>query len=458
MNNNLKGKIKAINGIKVSIVFQGYFPKISNILYSPENPQVIVEVYEYNNEEECIGIVLKGLDFLSVGFDLIDTEEPLYLQISEKSLGRVYGALGNMIDGGESISDGDKVFVRNNSVYDFNLNNKVEIIETGIKSIDFLTPFKKGGKIGFIGGAGVGKTVLVNELIHNIAKFHEGISIFAGVGERTREGYELYNTLKENNVLDKTVLLFSQMNENAAIRSKLGHTAAAIGEYFRDTQRKDVLLFLDNIYRFVQANNEFSMLMERLPSEGGYQSTLSSDLKELEERFVTNDNGSITSVQAVYVPADDMSDPAIQEILKFLDSYLVLSRDIAKIGIYPSIDITRSSSSVLNIKNVGERHYKLAIETQRIFQKYLDLVNIIEILGEEELSLQDQKDYHKALMIRNFLSQPFFVMESSTNINGRYVKLEDTLIGVERILNDEFDGIDEIKLRSLGKIDEIKKD
>jgi F-type H+-transporting ATPase subunit beta len=381
----------------------------------------------------------------------------LYINISEKSLGRIYGALGNTIDSFSPIEDGEKFYIKRKHSNNFNFNIKTEIIETGIKAIDFLTPFKKGGKIGFIGGAGVGKTVLVNELIHNIAKFREGISIFAGIGERTREGYELYNTLKDNEILDKTVLLFAQMNESAAIRSKLGHTAATVGEYFRDKQKKDVLLFIDNIYRFVQANNEFSMLMERLPSEGGYQSSLSSDLKELEERFVTNENGSITSVQAVYVPADDISDPAIQEILNFLDSYIILSRDIAKIGIYPSIDITKSSSSVLNLKNVGERHYKLAIETQRILQKYNEIVNIIEIIGEDELSSSDKNDYHRALRIRSFLSQPFFVVENSTNKSGVYVKLEDTLDGIEKIINGAFDNIDETELRYIGTIKDIKK-
>ncbi len=457
MEHKFRGKVKSIDGIKVIIRLDGIKPNIGNILYSSIIGDIILEVYEYINEDECVCIILRGESSLYMGIDLEDSGSALYANVSEKSLGRMYNALGSVVDSGE-LFEGEKIPIRSKTISDFNLNIKTEIIETGIKAIDFLTPFRKGGKIGFIGGAGVGKTVLVNELIHNIAKFHEGISIFAGIGERVREGYELYNTLKENNILDKTIILFAQMNESAAIRSKLGHTAATIGEYFRDTQKKDILLFVDNIYRFVQANNEFSMLMDRLPSEGGYQATLSSDLKDLEERFTTNENGSITSIQAVYVPADDLSDPAIIEILNFLDSYLILSRETAKLGIYPSIDITKSSSSILNAKTVGERHYKLVNEAQRIFQKYEEVVNIIEIIGEEELSKNDREDYHKALKIRNFLSQPFFVMQSSTNKEGKYIKIEDTLNGIEKIVSGEMDPVDEDSLRFIGNIEEaIKK-
>ncbi len=457
MEHKFRGKVKSIDGIKVIIRLDGIKPNIGNILYSSIIGDIILEVYEYINEDECVCIILRGESSLYMGIDLEDSGSALYANVSEKSLGRMYNALGSVVDSGE-LFEGEKIPIRSKTISDFNLNIKTEIIETGIKAIDFLTPFRKGGKIGFIGGAGVGKTVLVNELIHNIAKFHEGISIFAGIGERVREGYELYNTLKENNILDKTIILFAQMNESAAIRSKLGHTAATIGEYFRDTQKKDILLFVDNIYRFVQANNEFSMLMDRLPSEGGYQATLSSDLKDLEERFTTNENGSITSIQAVYVPADDLSDPAIIEILNFLDSYLILSRETAKLGIYPSIDITKSSSSILNAKTVGERHYKLVNEAQRIFQKYEEVVNIIEIIGEEELSKNDREDYHKALKIRNFLSQPFFVMQSSTNKEGKYIKIEDTLNGIEKIVSGEMDTVDEDSLRFIGNIEEaIKK-
>lgn len=457
MEQKFRGKVTSIDGIKVTVKLNGVKPNIGNILYSSIIGDIILEVYEYLSEDECVCIILRGEESLYMGIDVEDSGSALYANVSEKSLGRIYNALGSVVDLSGEMFEGEQLPIRPKPSNDFNLDFKVEIIETGIKAIDFLTPFKKGGKIGFIGGAGVGKTVLVNELIHNIAKFHDGISIFAGIGERTREGYELYNTLKENRILDKTVILFAQMNESAAIRSKLGHTAATIGEYFRDKQKKDILLFIDNIYRFVQANNEFSMLMDRLPSEGGYQATLSSDLKELEERFTTNENGSITSIQAVYVPADDTSDPAIIEILNFLDSYLVLSRNIAKLGIYPSIDITKSSSSILNEKIVGQRHYKLAIEVQRILQKYEEVVNIIEIIGEEELSKNDRADYHKALKLRNFLSQPFFVMQSSTNKEGKYVKLEDTLTGVEKIVGGEMDEIDEDKLRFIGSIDEIDK-
>ncbi len=457
MEHKFRGKVKSIDGIKVIIRLDGIKPNIGNILYSSIIGDIILEVYEYINEDECVCIILRGESSLYMGIDLEDSGSALYANVSEKSLGRMYNALGSVVDSGE-LFEGEKIPIRSKTISDFNLNIKTEIIETGIKAIDFLTPFRKGGKIGFIGGAGVGKTVLVNELIHNIAKFHEGISIFAGIGERVREGYELYNTLKENNILDKTIILFAQMNESAAIRSKLGHTAATIGEYFRDTQKKDILLFVDNIYRFVQANNEFSMLMDRLPSEGGYQATLSSDLKDLEERFTTNENGSITSIQAVYVPADDLSDPAIIEILNFLDSYLILSRETAKLGIYPSIDITKSSSSILNAKTVGERHYKLVNEAQRIFQKYEEVVSIIEIIGEEELSKNDREDYHKALKIRNFLSQPFFVMQSSTNKEGKYIKIEDTLNGIEKIVSGEMDTVDEDSLRFIGNIEEaIKK-
>ena len=455
MNENY-GIVKEIKGIKVIVDFEGYKPAIKNIL-KMNDKDIMLEVVEYQDETKVLCILLKGVDEISLYDTLFDTEEQLNIKLSNGSLGRMYNSLGELVDNQGNV-EGDKTScnIYNSKNKEQFSSSKVEIIETGIKAIDFLTPFKKGGKIGFIGGAGVGKTVLVNELIHNTATFHQGISIFAGIGERIREGYELYNTLKENNILDKSILLFAQMNENAAIRSKLGHTAATVGEYFRDYQKKDVLIFIDNIYRFVQANNEFSMLIERLPSEGGYHPSLASDLKNLEERFVSDENGSITVVQAVYVPADDLTDPATQEILNFIDSFLVLSRDVAKMGLYPAIDILKSSSSVLNIKNVGDRHYYLALEVQRMLQKYAEIDNIVSIIGEDDLSPQDKADYHKAEKIRNFLSQPFFVMEQSTGKPGKYVKLEDTLMGIELIMTSEkFDDLDADKFKMIGSLSDI---
>ena len=457
MNENY-GVVKEIKGIKVIAEFEGDKPAIRDVLKMKEG-NILLEVIEYTDENRVLCIVLRGSDQIRLYDTLYNTGEQLNIKLSERSLGRIYNALGELVDNQGSV-EGDKTscnIYTSKSKEHFS-NSKVEIIETGIKAIDFLTPFKKGGKIGFIGGAGVGKTVLVNELIHNIATFHKGMSIFAGIGERTREGYELYNTLKENNILDKSILLFAQMNENAAIRSKLGHTAATVGEYFRDYQKKDVLLFIDNIYRFVQANNEFSMLIERLPSEGGYHPSLASDLKDLEERFVSNENGSITVVQAVYVPADDLTDPATQEILNFIDSFLVLSRDVAKMGLYPTIDILKSSSSVLNTKNVGDRHYYLALEVQRILQKYVEIDNIVSIIGEDDLSPQDKSDYHRAEKIRNFLSQPFFVMEQSTGKPGKYVKLEHTLMGIELIMSGKFSDIDADKFKMIGNLSDITDD
>lgn len=451
-----KGVIRGIEGIKAVVYFPDVLPNIKNILVSCDDEGSFMEVFEYISPSEAICLILSGENFFAVGMQLIDSLSPLSITVSDKSLGRIYNALGETVDGLDQDRSGiNKSIYPNFDIHSRSVSSKIEIIETGIKAIDFMAPFKRGGKIGFIGGAGVGKTVLINELMHNIAKFHEGISLFAGIGERIREGYELYNTMKENGLLEKTVLLFAQMNESPVIRMKLGHTAATVGEYFRDEKKKDILLFIDNVYRFIQAGNEVSMLIGRLPQEGGYQPTLSSDLKTLQERFNSNENGSITAVEAVYIPADDITDPAVEEILSYLDSVLVLSRDIAKSGIYPAIDLIKSSSSFLSMRNVGEKHYTLVMKTQKILQKYYYLANIVAIIGESELSDKDKTDYARAKKLINFLSQPFFVMKEHTGKDGKYVKLQDTVEGVDKILNGELDNIDEAKLKMIGSLSDL---
>jgi F-type H+-transporting ATPase subunit beta len=307
-------------------------------------------------------------------------------------------------------------------------------LETGIKAIDFLTPFVKGRKIGIIGGAGVGKTVLTMELIHNIAKDEDKLAMFVGIGERVREGHELYNTLKERGILQKTVMMLGQMQETPAMRALVGFSAAAIAEYLRDNERKDVLVFIDNIYRYVQAANELATSIGTLPSEGGYQATLFSDLRRLQDRLTSSENGSITSVQAIYIPADDLSDPAVQEIAQQLDSTVVLSRAVAESGIRPAVDLVHTASSLLSPDIVGDRHYVLAAQVQQIMQKYESLKNIIAIIGQSELSLQERRDYERAKKIINFFSQSFFVTEELTGIKGEYFTREETLRGIEEIL------------------------
>jgi F-type H+-transporting ATPase subunit beta len=396
---------------------------------------VLFEIIAFTTVGSVVGIILTQSPFIAKEATLVSRGTALEIAIGPKTIGRSFNALGEPIDGGEDISALPKRSIYKTATStQANPSPKVEILETGIKVIDFFTPFVKGRKVGIIGGAGVGKTVLMMELINNVARHKENLSFFTGIGERIREGHELRETLKERQLLDKSILFFGQMNESAALRARTGLVSAALAEYFRDEEKRDILYFVDNMYRHIQAGNELSTSIGEIPSEGGYQTTLFSDLRALEDRLYSNENGSITSVQTIYVPADDFSDPAVQEIQDQLDAVLVLSREIAENGIRPAVDLIRTTSSLLTAKIVGERHYELAARVQAIMQKYDQLKNIIAIIGESELSSADRADYAKAKKIISFFSQDFFVSENMTGRPGKFYRLADTLTGLEAIV------------------------
>jgi F-type H+-transporting ATPase subunit beta len=399
-------------------------------------------------------IAMDSTDGLKRGQKVYDTGSPIKVPVGKGTLGRVFDLLGRPIDGKGEVRADDWWPIHRPPPEIVEQSTKIQILETGIKVVDLLTPYPKGGKIGFFGGAGVGKTVFIMELIHNIAKFHKGISVFGGVGERSREGNELILEMKESGVINNAVLVFGQMNEPPGARARVGLTALTMAEYFRDVEGQDVLLFIDNIFRYVQANNEVSALLGRLPSAVGYQPTLMQDLGELQERITSTKRGSITSVQAIFVPADDITDPAPASTFAHLDATTVLSRQIAELGIYPAVDPLDSTSKALTPEAVGQEHYMVAREVQRILQRYKDLQDIIAILGMEELSEEDKITVFRARKIQKFLSQPFHVAEQFTGTPGKYVKIEDTIKGFRMIVEGECDDIPEQAFYMVGTIEE----
>jgi F-type H+/Na+-transporting ATPase subunit beta len=428
------GHVKSIRGLICDVQITGDRPAPKELLLLEGNATVFLEVATYANPYTARCINLSGSTDVKRGAAVISANSTLTVPETSAVLGRILNAMGEPIDGGEPLPDATR-----RSIYKTGGNNKVlgskpELLETGIKAIDFFTPFVKGRKIGIIGGAGVGKTVLTMELIHNIARDENKLAMFVGIGERVREGHELYMTLKERGILDKTVMIMGQMQETSAMRSLVGHSAAAIAEYLRDSEKKDVLVFIDNIYRYVQAANELATTMGTMPSEGGYQATLFSDLRRLQDRLTSNESGSITAVQAIYIPADDLTDPAVQEISQQLDSTVVLSRAVAESGIRPAVDLVRTVSSLLSPDIVGDRHYVLAAQVQEIMQKYESLKNIIAIIGQSELSLEERRDYERAQKIIKFFSQSFFVTEELSGTKGEYFTRDETLQGIEEIL------------------------
>jgi F-type H+-transporting ATPase subunit beta len=429
------GIIKAINSLVVEVVWIGDPPIARELICLESDSSVILEVRSFNHQSHAGGINLIYGAPLTRGMKVVATGETIMVPVGQPALGRLFNALGQPIDNLAPIEGSER-----RSIYASAAPSQLakpmapEILETGIKVIDFFTPFVKGRKIGIIGGAGVGKTVLMMELIHNVARDGKSISFFTGIGERIREGHELYETLKERKLMDKSVMYFGQMNESAAIRATVGLASATVAEYFRDTEKRDILFFVDNIYRHIQAGNELSTSIGQIPSEGGYQATLFSDLKMLEDRLYSNENGSITSIQTIYIPADDLSDPAVQEIQQQLDSVIVLSRQVAESGVRPAVDLIRTTSSLLTPEVVGERHYLLATRVQGIMQKYDSLKNIIAIIGENELSPADREEYEKAKKLIKFFSQNFFVSEDMTGKPGEFFSLGDTLTGLEEIL------------------------
>ncbi|MBR1762295.1 MAG: F0F1 ATP synthase subunit beta [Eubacterium sp.] len=449
------GKIVQVMGPVVDVVFEGSLPKIKEAL-EVENgdKKAVMEVAQHigNNTVRCI--MLAASDGLYKDMQVEATGSSIKVPIGEKTLGRLFNVIGETIDGLEKLDNEEHWSIHRRPPAFEEQSSKVEILETGIKVIDLLTPYQKGGKIGLFGGAGVGKTVLIQELITNVATQHGGYSIFTGVGERSREGNDLWNEMKESGVINKTALVFGQMNEPPGARMRVAETGLTMAEYFRDKEHQDVLLFIDNIFRFIQAGSEVSSLLGRMPSAVGYQPTLATDLGELQERITSTKNGSITSVQAVYVPADDLTDPAPATTFAHLDATTVLSRKIVEKGIYPAVDPLESNSRILEADVVGEEHYEVARQVQEYLQKYKELQDIIAILGMEELSDEDKLSVYRARKIERFLSQPFHVAETFTGLKGVYVPLKESIRGFKAIIDGEVDDLPEAAFFNVGTIDD----
>ncbi len=453
------GKIVQVIGAVVDVEFQeGHLPNILNALEiknsnNTDAPELICEVAQHLGDNVVRTIAMDSTDGLVRGMDAVDTGDSIQVPVGKASLGRIMNVVGRPVDEMGPISS-EKTYPIHRLAPTFtDQNTKVELLETGIKVVDLLIPFPKGGKMGLFGGAGVGKTVVLMEMINNIAKQHGGLSVFAGVGERTREGNDLYHEFKGAGILEKAALIYGQMNEPPGARSRVALTALAAAEYFRDEENQDVLLFIDNIFRFTQAGSEVSALLGRMPSAVGYQPTLGTDLGALQERITSTNKGSITSVQAIYVPADDLTDPAPATTFSHLDGTLVLSRQISELGIYPAVDPLDSTSRILDPHVVGAEHYAVAREVQQILQKYRDLQDIIAILGMDELSDEDKVIVGRARRIQRFLSQPFHVAEQFTGYAGAYVKLEDTVRSFKSILSGEYDHLGENDFYMVGSIE-----
>jgi F-type H+/Na+-transporting ATPase subunit beta len=450
------GKISKVIGAVVDIFFEDELPKINEAL-KIEEKGLILEVQQHLGRGEVRTIAMSSTDGLSRGEEVVALGHPIMTPVGEEVLGRMFNVVGEPIDGLEKLKTKKQYPIHRATPKFTKQSTKLEVLETGIKVIDLICPFLKGGKTGLFGGAGVGKTVIIQELIRNIAQEHGGYSMFAGVGERSREGNDLYREMKEAKVLNKTALVFGQMNEPPGARARVALTALSMAEYFRDEEGKDILLFIDNIFRFTQAGSEVSVLLGRMPSAVGYQPTLATEMGQLQERITSTDKGSITSVQAVYVPADDLTDPAPATTFSHLDSTVVLSRSLAELAIYPAIDPLDSSSTILDPEVVGEKHYQVAREIQKILQRYKDLQDIIAILGMEELSDEDKQTVSRARKIQRFLSQPFLVAEQFTGIKGKYVSIKDTVKGFEEIIEGKHDDKPESAFYMRGDISEVKK-
>ena len=454
----MKGKIVQVSGPVVDVEFEGsYLPAIKDALYViQDGKKKTMEVSQHigNNVVRCI--MLAASEGLCKDMEVTATGSGISVPVGEKTLGRLFNVLGDTLDNGEKLDEEEHWCIHRNPPTFAEQSPVVEMLQTGIKVIDLLAPYAKGGKIGLFGGAGVGKTVLIQELIRNIAAESGGYSIFTGVGERSREGNDLWTEMKESGVIDKTALVFGQMNEPPGARMRVAETGLTMAEYFRDVKKQDVLLFIDNIFRFVQAGSEVSALLGRMPSAVGYQPTLATDLGELQERIASTTKGSITSVQAVYVPADDLTDPAPATTFSHLDATTVLSRKIVEQGIYPAVDPLESTSRILEPDVVGEEHYSVARRVQEVLQKYKELQDIIAILGMEELSEDDKLTVYRARKIQRFLSQPFHVAENFTGTPGKYVPVEDTVKGFKAILDGEMDEYPEAAFFNVGTIEDVK--
>ena len=459
MAGNNIGKITQIISAVLDIKFQeGNLPEINEAINVPlkDGGRLVVEVAQHLGDDTVRCIALGPTDGLVRGMDAIATGAPISVPVGENTLGRLFNVLGDPIDEIEAPKTDEKWPIHRPAPSFEEQATSQEMLETGIKVVDLLCPYQKGGKIGLFGGAGVGKTVLIQELIHNIATEHGGYSVFTGVGERTREGNDLYYEMKESGVIDKTTMVFGQMNEPPGARMRVALTGLTMAEYFRDKGGKDVLLFIDNIFRFTQAGSEVSALLGRMPSAVGYQPTLQTEMGALQERITSTKNGSITSVQAVYVPADDLTDPAPATTFAHLDATTVLDRSIVELGIYPAVDPLASTSRILDPRIVGQEHFAVAREVQEILQKYKELQDIIAILGMDELSEQDKLTVSRARKVQRFLSQPFHVAEQFTGYQGKYVPLKETIRGFREILDGKMDDVPESYFLNAGTIDEVR--
>ena len=451
------GKIVSIVGVVLDVKFENEnsLPNLLNALVIKLGDQEIVaEVAQHIGDDTVRCISMSATDGLVRGMEAVDTGKPISVPVGDATLGRIFNVLGEPVDEAPAPKDAPELPIHRQAPAYNEIGNTAEILETGIKVVDLLAPYLKGGKIGLFGGAGVGKTVLIQELINNIAKQHGGISVFAGVGERTREGNDLYHEMKDSGVINKTALVFGQMNEPPGARMRVALSGLTMAEYFRDEQQQDVLLFVDNIFRFTQAGSEVSALLGRMPSAVGYQPTLATEMGNLQERITSTKRGSITSVQAVYVPADDLTDPAPATTFTHLDAKTVLSRQIASLGIFPAVDPLESTSRVLDPKIVGDEHYAVARGVQSILQRYKELQDIIAILGMDELSDEDKVIVARARKIQRVLSQPFTVAEQFTGFEGKYVPVKETLKGFKEILEGKHDDLPESAFLFVGSIDE----
>lgn len=452
-----KGKIKQIIGPVVDVHFDEKLPAIYEAIeISKDGQKLVLETEQHIGGNMVRTVALGSTDGLTREQEVVATGKPISVPVGKETLGRIFNVLGEVVDGGKKVETEKRYPIHHEAPKFTDQSTKTEVFETGIKVIDLICPFTKGGKVGLFGGAGVGKTVVIQELIHNIASEHGGYSVFSGVGERTREGNDLYHEMKNSKVLDKVAMVFGQMNEPPGSRMRVGLTALAMAEYFRDEENKDVLLFIDNIFRFTQAGSEVSALLGRIPSAVGYQPTLATEMGELQERITSTPKGSITSVQAVYVPADDLTDPAPATTFGHLDSTVVLSRGLSELGIYPAVDPLDSTSTILDPNIVGKEHYETAREVQRVLQRYKDLQDIIAILGMDELSDDDKLLVARARKIQKFLSQPFFVAEVFTGSPGKYVSLQATIKGFKEILEGKHDSKNEQSFYMKAGIEEVK--
>jgi F-type H+-transporting ATPase subunit beta len=456
------GKVVQVIGPVLDVEFEAeHLPEIYNALRIDQTAvggthvHLTAEVQQHIGRNQVRAVAMSSTDGVERGMDVVDTGAPISVPVGEAALGRILNVLGEPVDNGPAIPASVPRWPIHRPAPPFiNLEPKTEIFETGIKVIDLIAPFVKGGKIGLFGGAGVGKTVVIQELINNVAKGHGGRSVFCGVGERTREGNDLYLEFKEANILDNVALIYGQMNEPPGARLRVGLSGLTVAEYFRDTEGQDVLVFIDNIFRFTQAGSEVSALLGRMPSAVGYQPTLATEMGDLQERITSTKTGSITSVQAIYVPADDITDPAPATAFAHLDATVVLSRALTEIGIYPAVDPLASSSRILAAQYLGDRHYRAASEVLRILQRYKELQDIIAILGMDELSEDDKQVVARARRVQRFLSQPFAVAEQFTGIKGKYVKLEETVESFERVVSGEFDHLPEQAFYMVGGVED----